>query len=98
MLGPKAAYSFAAPDPAGGDVLPGPQATTTELPPEERPAGRLKDAMDVLNTGEYSPALAKRNYVPHEPLMLKPTSSETSQVKPTFGLLVPPARPPLYSS
>src|SRR5262245_17495294 len=60
--------------------------------------GRLKPPMAVLNTGEYSPALAKRKDVPQEPLMLSPASSDSTQVNPTFGLLVPPTRSPVYWS
>src|SRR5258708_4395202 len=72
--------------------------TVAVLRPKIRAEGRLKEPMGELATGEYSPAFAKRNEVPHEPLGLKPASSESIQVNPTFGLLVPPVSVPEYWS
>src|SRR5882724_8349060 len=47
---------------------------------------------------EYSPAFANRKEVPEDPFTENPASSDHSQVKPTFGLLVPPSSVPRYSS
>ena len=55
---------------------------------------RPKSATLLLATTEYSPALAKRKFVPHEPLTLSPRSSDNPQVKAIFGLLVPPTNVP----
>jgi len=52
-------------------------------------------ALESLSTTEYSPALAKRKDVPHEPRTVAPAISSTSHVKASFGLLVPPFSAPL---
>src|SRR5579871_1965955 len=56
--------------------------------------GRFVGTFWSLNTTEYSPALAKRNDVPHDPRTVAPSISSTSQVKANFGLLVPPFSAP----
>ena len=61
-------------------------------PPSWNAAGVLKPKTPGLTIGEYSPAFAKRNDVPQAPLRLRPASSESIQVAPSFGLLVPPGK------
>src|SRR5206468_10645121 len=62
----------------------------------EMPVAPLKPKAESesLITVEYSPALAKRNDVPHEPRIVAPTVSSTSHVNASFGLLVPPLSAP----
>src|SRR6266849_1044615 len=87
-----AVKSLAAKEPAAGGAPPAPHGRRMVL----IEVGRLKSPTALLATSEYSPALAKRNEVPHPPLMVAPSSSDNCQVKPTFGLLVPPASVPRY--
>src|SRR6202035_1046649 len=94
--------------PAGLEAQALPEASSTAAKPPgvgwpfapqvmEMPVAPLKpNAMsESLATVEYSPALAKRKDVPHEPRIVAPTTSSTSQVKASFGLLVPPLSAPL---
>src|SRR5882672_2684871 len=83
LLHPKpVAKSLAASEPGAGGVLPAPHATLMLVCELVRVPGRLKSAAASLATTEYSPALAKRNEVPHPPLMVAPMSSNNCQVKP----------------
>src|SRR5665213_2364780 len=51
--------------------------------------GRLKPNILVAMFVD-SPKEGARKDVPHEPRIVAPRSSDTSQLKPSFGLLVPP--------
>ena len=56
----------------------------------KRADGRPQPFHATLEIGENSPKLGARNEVAHEPRTVRPRSSEISQLKATFGLLVPP--------
>src|SRR5580704_8894376 len=90
------ANSKAAAEPAVGS--PFVQAIERGGPLVTRFAGRLTLPKAVLAIGEYSPAFAKRNDVPQEPLSDTPASWSTSQVSATLGLLVLPLKVPVYTS
>src|SRR6185437_17122293 len=46
--------------------------------------------IELLRMGESSPNCGARNDVPHEPRTVRPMSSDTVQLKDTFGTLMPP--------
>src|SRR5712671_2092461 len=85
-----AACSFAAPEPAGASPVAGSQAMLMVALLEKRADGNPQPFHATLEIGENSPKLGARNEVPHEPRIVRPRSSEISQLKATFGLLVPP--------
>jgi hypothetical protein len=85
QLNVPAANTVAAADPAGGAP---PVHWIVMMAAFE--AASPKSWTLALATVEYSPALAKRNDVPHEPLIVAPISSDNSQVNPSLGLLVAP--------
>src|SRR6185312_6989131 len=84
---PKPAANSAAAVPPGTGALPE-QAMATFCPE----VGRLADWSVGLAMAENSPSFAKRKELPQLPRTVAPTKSSTTQVKATFGLLVPPVR------
>src|SRR5947207_5730320 len=80
--------SFSAPEPGIGAPLIQ-EMSILAFVDWKTAVGMSQAVIAVLAMGETSPNTGARKDVPHEPLTERPASSETIQVKASFGLLVP---------